>query len=244
MALKDLIASRQQLNEAAIEAVIKDFVRYDPDNSDIILTPAAVRLPNKHKVLTYLVALEGWVYLKPNIEVTGARPSELEGALGIPGGTLRPLLRDLAAERLVKSDRGAYRIVAPNLDAAVAAINHQADARSGTQERAPIRRKAKSSSGRTISPRRDDTANKRSAPKRSKTSGINAAAMFQTWIDRGFFSQPKSMKDMLDEFHKKGVIMKMTSLSKLPLAAVRSGALERNKGDQEGKQVWLYSSGE
>jgi hypothetical protein len=68
--------------------------------------------------------------------------------------------------------------------------------------------------------------------------------MFQNWIDRGFFSQPKSMKDMLDEFHKKGVIMKMTSLSKLPLAAVRSGALERSKGDQGGKQVWLYSSGE
>src|SRR5690242_19526362 len=98
MALKDLVATRRQLNEAAIEAIVKDYVRYDPDKAEIILTPAATRLPNKQKVLIYLVALEGWVYLKPELEAASAKPAELENALGIPGGTLRPLLRDLAGE--------------------------------------------------------------------------------------------------------------------------------------------------
>ncbi len=243
MALKDLIASRQDLNEAAIERVVKDYVRYDPGKDEIILTSEATRLPNKLKVLVYLVALEGWVYVKPELDGASAKPSQLESALGIPGGTLRPLLRDLAAERLVKSHGGAYRIVPANLTHVVTAIDAGSGEGSGAPSERRTRRRAKQSPKVKDSGTPVKASDKPVNPKRQKTGPTNAAAMFQSWVDKGFFLQPKSMKDMLQEFHNKGVIMKMTSLSKLPLTAVRSGALVRRKGEQNGRQVWLYSSG-
>jgi hypothetical protein len=244
MALKDLVASRQQLNEAAIEAIVKDYVRYDPEKEEIILTPAATGLPNKQKLLIYLVALEGWVYLKPELEEASAKPSELESALGIPGGTLRPLLRDLAAARLVRSDGGAYRIVAPNLESIRNAIVGRSGAPTSASIPASQRKRVKrpQQGGKRLNSAKP--VDKARTPRRGKANATNAAAMFQSWIDKGFFSKPKSMRDMLEEFHNKGVIMKMTSLSKLPLSAVRSGALARRKGEQNGKQVWLYSSNE
>lgn len=243
MALKDLIATRHQLNESAIENVIKDFVRYDTTKDEIVLTPAATALPNKMKILVYLVALEGWAYVKPELEGKAAKPMELERELGIPGGSLRPALRELAARRLVRSDDGAYRIVPANLSAVVDELTATGTNLASPAARRPKRKAAapSSTSARAKAPPATKAPPKAKARKSVK-GGDGAAAMFASWIDAGFFKNSKSMKDMLQEFRNKGVIMKMTSLSKLPLGAVRSGALVRRKGEQNGKQVWLYTS--
>ena len=238
MALRDLISSRHELNEAAIEAIVSDFVRYDPAKDEIILTPTAVGLNNRQKILTYLVALEGWVYIKPELEGVAAKPAELERELGIPGGSLRPLLRELASRRLVKSHGGAYRILAANLAAITAEL-------SGGQ--APVGKALKPSAARRkrTHPKGKDALN--GTRKRAKATSANrgsqsAGSMFKSWIEAGDFKTPRSMKDMLEEFHNKGVIMKMTTLSKLPLTAVRKGTLVRKRGEINGKRVWLYSS--
>lgn len=242
MALKDLIATRLQINESAIENIVQDLVRYDPDKGDVILTPTAAALPNKTKLLAYLVALEGWAYVRPDLSDIAAKPVGLERELGIPGGTLRPLLRDLAAQRLVKSEGGAYRIVTANLPAITAEFERQdGDPPPAKTAKRASRVKRKPSPGPVKSPSQSPA---KKAGRPAKSGGAGGASMFNQWIDAGFFKKPKSMKDMLQEFHNKGVIMKMTALSKLPLGAVRAGRLNRHKGDQDGRQVWLYTSGD
>ena len=115
MALKDLVASAQSTREEDIEAIVADYVRYDVDDRALVLTSQASRLSKKAKVLVLLVANEGWVYVDPDIAPKDLKPKVIEELTGIAGGTLRPLLRSLAEDRIVKSVGGAYKIVAPNL---------------------------------------------------------------------------------------------------------------------------------
>ena len=115
MALKDLAASAASVNEDVIESIIGNFVRYDLDDAKIVLTPQGSRLSNKLKILVYLVANEGWTYLdKDNFRVATA-PKDLENPLGIKGGSLRPVLRSLESENLLKKSGSEYRVLAANL---------------------------------------------------------------------------------------------------------------------------------
>lgn len=115
MALKDLAASAASVNEETIESIVGNYVRYDLDDMKIVLTPEGSRLSNKHKVLVYLVANEGWVYLdKSDFRVTTA-PKELENPLGIKGGSLRPVLRALESDNLLKKSGSEYRVLTANL---------------------------------------------------------------------------------------------------------------------------------
>ncbi len=115
MALKDLVSSRSEVHEDDIEAIINDYVRYDADVRDLILTSNASQLSNKAKILVVLVANEGWIYIDDDYSVSGIPPKKLEEITGIAGGTLRPILGNLKKQRLVSSSNEGYRIVSPNL---------------------------------------------------------------------------------------------------------------------------------
>ena len=115
MALKDLVSSRSEVHEDDIEAIINDYVRYDADVRDLILTSNASQLSNKAKILVVLVANEGWIYIDDDYSVSGIPPKKLEEIIGIAGGTLRPILGNLKKQRLVSSSNEGYRIVSPNL---------------------------------------------------------------------------------------------------------------------------------
>ena len=93
MGLKDLIASKSSLAEDVIEEIVSEYVRYDTDHKAVFLTPEGHELSGKSKVLVYLVALQGWPFVIDDVVPTDPKPGEIEEHTGIPGGTLRPLLR-------------------------------------------------------------------------------------------------------------------------------------------------------
>lgn len=101
MALKDLVASTSALTEETVEAIVANFVRYDTDETELVLLPEFTGLPHSHKILVFLSALHGWRFVVEGDTSISMKPSELEEKTGIPGGSLRPALRNLKQRKLL-----------------------------------------------------------------------------------------------------------------------------------------------
>jgi hypothetical protein len=81
-------------------------------------------------------------------------------------------------------------------------------------------------------------------PKKKKTRGSAGGSIgerFQAWIDEGYFDNAKTISEVRARFHREAIIVPLTSLPPYLLRAVRSGQLERDKQDVNGKTVWCYS---
>lgn len=115
MALKDLAATRASVNEDAIEEIVRDFIRYDTEERAIVLSSEGCSLGIGSKVLAFLTANEGWCYVSDEIAPVAIAPKQMEEALGVKGGSLRPKLAELAKLNLIKKQGGGYRIVPANL---------------------------------------------------------------------------------------------------------------------------------
>lgn len=110
MPLKDLTIKGTVLREKQIEELVSDYVRYDPETKEIILLPAANSLKNNAKILLYLVALQGWSFVTKDPVPTDATPANIEHALHIPGGTLRPALKGLKESHMILAKGRSYSI--------------------------------------------------------------------------------------------------------------------------------------
>ncbi|MCK9360806.1 hypothetical protein M0Q28_01075 [Patescibacteria group bacterium] len=116
MALRDLVSRSDELDEAAIEEVVKDFVRYDPEKRQILFVPESGRLSHRQKILVYLTAFRGWRYLLPPEEAPfESSPAEIEAETHIVGGSLRPTLRTMMEEGWLTNNEGRYSIPAYNI---------------------------------------------------------------------------------------------------------------------------------
>lgn len=250
MALKDLVAQKSALAEDAIEQVIKDYVRYDPDDREIAFTPEFASLGNKGKILVYLVAIEGWSFVVDDPVMTETKPADLEDKLGIPGGSLRPTLKDLKDRHLVVSKGAGYSVRASSLSA----IQRELEARSGAAP-APVRRRktAKREKARAAADTIEDAANgnpgeagktsvAKEQKKRKSASGGDLKQTFNGWIAEGFFDKPRTLADVQARFHDEAILIPRTSIPTYLLAGVRDRALSRNKQDINGKQLWVYKT--
>lgn len=240
MALKDLIASTSELTEDVIENLIKDYARYDLEEKEIAFLPAAAKLSGRHKVLVYLVALQGWpIVAKEQAIPTAAKPAHLGERVGINGGTLRPLLKDLKDQHLIATKGGAYSVRAAGLNDIKAELEGRATAR-----RPPKPTRSATAKGASKeSPTNAIPAG--SNPKRKTAAGKvrELAEKFNGWITEGFFDAPRTLSEVQGRFHEQGDIVPRTSIPKYLLAAVRArpARLVRKKADVSGKDVWVYT---
>lgn len=237
MALKDLIAEKGIAAEQTIEEIVRDHVRYDPDEKAIAFTPAANQLQNKAKVLVYLVALQGWPFVTKESVPVDAKPREITEHTGIQGGTLRPILKELKDRRVIAERSGRYFVRPATLSTIKAELNvAEEDVK---PRRVPKRARAKVTANPKVEAASDERRDARRQP--GKKTG-NVAARFSKWIDDGFFDAPKTLADVQKRFHKEAIMLPRTSVPQYLLKAVRSGKLTREEADINKKRVWVYRS--
>jgi len=224
MPLKDLVAKKSEIAESVIEAIVSKYVRYYTDTQEVGFTPDGAVLSGENKVLVYLVALLGWRYVTDNAPKISTKPAALEKALGIPGGTLRPLLKSLKDAHLIAPSAEGYSVREGNLEAIAAAI-------SGEKKRA--RQKATAPVAHKTKVKGDGSASQRS-------TGNPIASNIDAWIKSGFFKNFRTLNAVHRRLHEHGVIARQTSVSGPLLRAVQLGRLKRQKIMEDGREVWAY----
>lgn len=255
MALKDLIAEKGALDEPAIERIVEPFARYDVGTKEIHFLPTFAGLSNKAKILVYLVALQGWRFVTDDQVPSDARPAEIEAATGIPGGSLRPVLRDLCEKHHISEQDSRYSIRGATLPVIEAELN-AGEERAVVRHQGPFGRKSAKSTGvggataerdeiAAGTPSAEDEAVAHGEAKKSRKVGSktgNLAATFERWIDQGYFDEPRTLSDVQKRFRKEAIMVPQTSLPAYFLAAVRKGRLARDEVEGNGKTVWAYTT--
>ena len=238
MALKKLIAPKANLTEEAIENIVCEYIRYDTDEKEIAFTPAGTTLPNKAKILVYLVGLQGWQFVVDEAITDSAKPSELEDVLGIAGGSLRPTLKDLKDRHLLMCKSGRYSVRAANLSA----INAEVQSPQGSAA-VPLKRARRKKSGtrsETSSEQANPNAPTKGGRKSTTSKARDVGIQFEEWIEQGYFDKPQTAADVLRRFHEEGTIIPRSSVPQYLLKSVRDHRLTRQKVDVDGKLVYVY----
>jgi hypothetical protein len=264
MALKDLIAEKGALDEAAIERIVGPYVRYDTEAREIHFMPAFAGLSNKAKILVYLVALQGWRFVTDEAMPIDARPSDIEAVTGIPGGSLRPVLRGLSESHHLSENDSRYSVRSTSLAAVEGelsggggdgvVVRRRAGSRKATRSKVRTPDASDLHDDEGVEGEEDEQADEiaveesgvaATAKRPRKVAGKtgNLAATFERWIDEGYFDEPRTMADVQKRFRKEAIMVPRTSLPGYFLGAVRKGRLTRDEVEANGKTVWAYSTG-
>ena len=231
MALKDLIVGSGTVTEEAIEKIISPYVKYEVDPPAVVVTPAGYALGNAEKVVVYLVAGLGWRYVVDDPPRISTRPADLEHALGIPGGTLRPVLKKLKDNHILTVADGQYSIRPSNIAAAGRIV-------SGKKSLAASPPKLRGVSSAKRGGEADDRAADKTKSK--KKAGMPIKASLETLLREGFFSEYRTLAQVGERLQELAVNAKMNSLSGPVANLVREKKLERTRAEANGNQVWTY----
>jgi hypothetical protein len=230
--LRDLAVNTAELQEEWIEEIITPYVNYDVESKRIVLLPATTSLPARAKILVYLVALRGWPFVTEDEVPSSAKPAQIGEDLGIQGGSLRPVLKNLKDSRYVAVNTQGYSVSLPALPSIKEEIERSANRTRGSG--------GATSSKRRTSARKPGKASNGGQPA-AKRSGKNAE-FFHRQIAEGFFDEPKILGDVVERFHENGLTVHRGTVSPLLIKAVRSEELRRKKSKFKGRDVWAYES--
>jgi hypothetical protein len=265
VALKDLVVSHAELTEEQIEKIVADYARYDPTAKSVVLLPSAMDLSNKQRVIVYLVALRGWPFvLTEDTPPTNASPAELERALQIAGGSLRPILKELKDSRLIEATDGRYSanpVTFPFLETQLQGSEGTDGSRATTPPRSRTRRKhsgARPAASTQVAPDQDATTveadvqaggSKASSTKRRGRRDATAAGggplvRLRQLIAEGWFSEPRTTKDIVNELATRGASYRGQDLTRQMITLTRSTELRRTSQPKPGstRPVWHYQA--
>lgn len=229
MALKDHVADSTKIKEEEIEAIIADFLKYDPVHKTVVFMPRAQELSVEKKVLLHLVALRGWRFVssKEDAPLSSATPKEVEQVTGIKGGTLRPTLRALVQSRMLESKKGRYEIPVHNFGRVrevMAGKGSSITVSSAVSMKGTVTKKSEGSK----------SAKKKSGNKPSLSESIKKL------IETQWFKSGKTTAQLQKKLQDKAINVPMTRLPVYLIKAVHDGDLKRTKETVEDKKVWVY----
>lgn len=231
MALKDLIVDSGSVTEAAIEEIVSTYVNYEVNPPAIVFTPAGIALGNAEKVIVYATAVLGWKYVVEEPPPVSTKPSDLEGSLGIPGGTLRPILKKLKDNHILVVSEGQYSIRISNLAVARRLVSGEKNVLSSSSKSKRAKASGTRKTGNTVDKNRLKSKKKARAPIR---------ASLERLLSDGFFDEFRTLTKILGRLHELAINAKITSISGPVAELVREEKLERKKTKDNGKQVWTY----
>lgn len=234
MALKDLVYEHGKVAEEMIEKVIANFVNYELNPNAIVFTSEGTCLNNDAKVLVYLTATLGWQFVVDDDYKPDTKPATLEMALGIHGGTLRPILKRMKDSHLLTVANGHYSIHPSKLGAVAQAIRGEKSAPAAKKSAKTPR--AKSSNGK------ETPLSKGVTNKAKKKPGVPIRASLNRLIAEGFFVEYRTLGQISHRLHELAIIAKATSLSGPIAEFVKKNKLERKKFEHKRKQIWAYKA--
>lgn len=97
-------SSLQDQRELLADTVFP-YARIDAETQEIGFTGEGEVLPVREKLVIFLLMRKA-MFLRGVIPKEGTTPSEIERRTGIPGGTIRPLLRKLVDEKFIRAEKG------------------------------------------------------------------------------------------------------------------------------------------
>jgi hypothetical protein len=231
MALKDHTIDSSKVSEELIEAIITERVKYDPAKETVVLLPATRGLTNDRKILVYLAALQGWRFLvKENPPHENASPAEITRATGVPGGSVRPLLRGLEDRKILLATKGRYEVPAHNLGRVRDIITGK-DALSAVRITPSKHKKMKVD------------AKSPATGKRSSSNKPSASEAFEKLLNANWFKGGKTLADLKEKLKEMAIIVPTSQLPQYLLKACRGErpTLERKQDTIDGKKLWVYS---
>lgn len=220
MALQDLVIDNQQISTEIIEGLLKGRVNLIQEGRMVHLTKEGMCFPNKTKILLFLAGGKAWELL--DSEGWNSLPSIMEEILGIPGNTLRPVLKELADNFLVKSEKGKYQILSK-----------------GIYELEAIMRKPK---GKGSTVQKSNSNHKKTVSDKKSVSGPSKSKAIEELINGDYFSVPRDLSEIQTELGRRGITVKLTSLPSYLLPLVRSITLNRDYKVKGQRKVWAYVS--
>lgn len=112
MSIQDLVVKSAELGEAAVEQILKPYVRF-VDNGEISFDAPFFDLKSDDKISITLIAKDSWRYIPGKESFAGGmKNEEIEKTTLLPGNTVRPVVKRLRDKMLITTEKGVHRSTA------------------------------------------------------------------------------------------------------------------------------------